>query len=390
MLRQLYRLVALLGYMRIVSSCILACCEILPHFKNDSCLNMYTFTINTTYFSPSESNVKPVEEEAADTATITAPTKPQNEGHQASAGEVNGFISPSEETPSAPQSAVQDRAAVAPSTLPDEVAVKEKAPPEKPASLQEGKLPQGSAVSSQNLTQPQPQVEVEHQPRLPTNGFSMGSTETSALSPSSLTDSDLLEAVLDSTSSLEPEKLMSEEPAGISINVEIRESPLPNLRDSVTQSSESNITQGGGQGETSDKISHLSETVGQEKGQQECEHITVKTLSDDEVVSSKHSDPKSNVTTQSEEIDGWDVPDGLQSEDQPSVSEAVPPPPKPEPKKQHSLFKRNKKKSNQGNPSIHLNKEHVWNASLLTCFKGKSLFLLFLSYLTFYIMYGLF
>lgn len=321
--------------------------------------------------------MKPVEEEAAETVTITAPTKPQNEGHHASEGEVNGFISPSEETPSAPQRAVQDGPAVVPNTLPQEAAVEKEEPPEKPASLQEGKLPQRPAVSSQNMTQPQPQVEVEHQPRLPTNGFSMDSTETSALSPSSLTDSDLLEAVLDSTSSLEPEKLMSEEPADISINVEIMESPLPNT-DSVTQSSGSNIMQGGGQGETSDKISHLSATVGQ-KGQQECKRITVKTPSDDKV-GSKHSDPKSNVTTQSEGIEGWDVPDGLQSEDQPSVSEAEPPPLKPEPKKQQSLFKRNKKKSNQGNSSIHLNKEHVWNASLLTCFKGKSLFLLFLMF----------
>uniref|UniRef100_A0A8P4GP33 Inverted formin-2 n=1 Tax=Dicentrarchus labrax TaxID=13489 RepID=A0A8P4GP33_DICLA len=93
-----------------------------------------------------------------------------------------------------------------------------------------------------------------------------------------------------------------------------------------------------------------------------------------------------NVTTLSEGIQGWDVPDGLQSEDPPSVSEAVPPSLKPEPKRQQSLFKRNKKKSHQGNLSIHFNKDHVWNASLSMCLKGKSLFFLFLLHITFYIV----
>uniref|UniRef100_A0A8C4DA47 Inverted formin-2 n=1 Tax=Dicentrarchus labrax TaxID=13489 RepID=A0A8C4DA47_DICLA len=112
----------------------------------------------------------------------------------------------------------------------------------------------------------------------------------------------------------------------------------------------------------------------------------VKTPGQDEVMNYKHSDPKSNVTTLSEGIQGWDVPDGLQSEDPPSVSEAVPPSLKPEPKRQQSLFKRNKKKSHQGNLSIHFNKDHVWNASLSMCLKGKSLFFLFLLHITFYIV----
>ncbi len=330
--------------------------------------------------------MKPVDEEAAKMATTTAPTKPQTEGRQAHTGEVNGFISPSEETPPAPQSAVQDGPAVPPNTLPGEPAMAPQAPLERPASLQD---PQKPVVSSLDMTQPQPQVEAEHQPCPPTNGFSLDSTETSVLSPSSLSDSDLLEAVLDGTSSLVPEKLMPEEPADISVNVQIKESPLPST-DNVTQRNESNKT-GDGKGETSNKISHLTETVGQEKAREERECIIVKTSGQDEVDSSKRSDPKSNVTTLSEGIEGYDVPDGLESEDLPSVSEALPPSLKSEPKRQQSFFKRNKKKSNQGNASIHLNKDHVWNASLLTCLKGKSLIVfVFIVFNILYSVCGLF
>ncbi|XP_054469215.1 inverted formin-2-like [Anoplopoma fimbria] len=279
---------------------------------------------------PSGPSVKPAGEKAVEVATVSSPTKPQAEGHRASTGKVNGFISPSEEAPPAPQSAVQDGPAVPPKALPGEPATTMQAPLARPASLQDGQHPQKPIVSSPDTAQPQPQVEAEHQPCLSTNGFSLDSTETSVLSPSSLSDSDLLEAALDGTSSLVSEKLMHEEPADISVNVQIKESPLPNT-DNVTQISESTI-KGDWKGETSRKISHLAETVEQEKGRDEWKCIT----------------GKSSVTTLSEGIEGFDVPDGLESEDLPSVSEAVPPSLKPEPKKQRSLFKRNKKKSTQG------------------------------------------
>lgn len=308
--------------------------------------------------------MKPVGEEAVEAAGFSAPTKPQTEGHQASTGEMNGFISPSEETPPALQISAQGGAAAPPKAPPGEPATTIQAPLERPSSLQDSQHPQEPAALPQETTQPQPQV--EHPPCLPTNGFSLDSTETSVISPSSLSDSDLLEAALDYTPSLASEKLTPEEPADISVNVQIKQCPLPNT-DHLTQSSESNIT-GDGKGETSDKISHLAETVGREEGREERKCIIVKT----------------SVTTVSEGIEGCDVPDGLEPE--PSVSEAVPPSLKPAPKKQSSLFKRNKKKSNQGNLFINLNKAHVWNASLLTCLKGKSLFALFLLHLTFYIL----
>ncbi|XP_031134770.1 inverted formin-2 isoform X1 [Sander lucioperca] len=304
----------------------------------------------------SGSSVTPVDEKAVEIAAISASSKRQTEGHQASTSEMNGFISPSEDTPPAPQSGMQDRPAVPPEALPGEPAMTTQTPLERPASLQEEQHSQKPAVSCQ--------------PCLPTSGFSLDSTETSVLSPSSLSDSDLLEAVLDGTSSLVSEKLMAEEPADISVNVQIKESPLPDT-DTVTQSSADSIM-GDGKGETSNKINPLAETVGQEEGREERKCITVNT----------------SMTALGEGIEGYDVPDGLQSEDLPSVSGAVPEPPslKPEPKKKQSFYKRNKKKSNQGNQSIDLNKDHVWNASLLMCLKGKSLFVLFLLHLTFYIL----
>ncbi|XP_078133777.1 inverted formin-2-like isoform X2 [Sander vitreus] len=265
---------------------------------------------------PSGSSVTPVDEKAVEIAAISASSKHQTEGHQASTSEMNGFISPSEDTPPALQSGIQDRPAVPPEALRGEPAMTTQTPLERPASLQEEQYSQKPAISCQ--------------PCLPTNGFSLDSTETSVLSPSSLSDSDLL----DGTSSLVSEKLMAEEPADISVNVQIKESPLPDT-DTVTQSSADSIM-GDGKGETSNKINPLAETVGQEEGREERKCIIVKT----------------SVTTLAlgEGIEGCDVPDGLHTEDLPSVSGAVPEPPslKPEPKKKQSFYKRNKKKSNQG------------------------------------------
>ncbi|KAM6918070.1 inverted formin-2 [Lycodopsis pacificus] len=275
----------------------------------------------------SGSSVKSANEKAGDLADGSSPTTPQTEGHQqASTGEMNGFISPSEDTPPAPQRAVQDGPALPPKSLPGEPATTTmQTPLEKPASLQEEQHPEKPLVSSPETTQPEPQVKGEHQPCLPTNGFSLDSTETSVLSSSSLSDFDRL-AVFDGTSSMVSEKLMPDEPADIRVNVQIKESPSPNT-DNVTRRSEGTLMGDG------NKISHLAETVEQEKGQDERKGVVV----------------KSSVTTLSEGIEGCDVPDGLESKDLPSVSEAVPPSLEHEPKRRKSIFKRNKKKSTQGN-----------------------------------------
>nr|XP_020470190.1 inverted formin-2 isoform X2 [Monopterus albus] len=294
--------------------------------------------------SAPESSVKPVDEEAANMATSSAPTKPQTEAHQASAGEVNGFISPSEETPPA-QKTVPDAAAVSPRTPPGKPAIVTEAPLERPVSLQVEQHLEKPAVSS--LSMMPPQVDREHQPCLSTNGFSLDSAETSILSPFSPSDSDLLDAVLDSTSSLVPEKLLPEEPIDISVNVQIKKSHLSNTDTDVMQSSESHIMEDG-KGGTSNKISPLTETVREEKGREEPECTVAQTSSQDEIVSHKESNLKSSLTKLGECIEVCDIPDGLKLEEPSSVSEAVLPSLKPEPKKWKSLFKRSKKKSNQG------------------------------------------
>ncbi|XP_026167593.1 inverted formin-2 isoform X2 [Mastacembelus armatus] len=300
--------------------------------------------------NPPGSGVKPVDEEAAEVATISDPTKRQTEGHQAITGDVNGFISPSEEKtpPAPPQKAVPDTPAAPPSTPPGEPAITMQTPLERPVSLQAVQHPEKPVVSSLEATQTQPQSDGRHQPSLTTNGFSLDSTETSILSPSSLSDSDLLEAMSDDISSQIPDNLMPEEPGVINVNVQVKETPLPNTDINMTLSSESNTTEDG-KDETSEKISRLTETVEQEKGQKVRKCSVTRASDQDELMSHEPLEPKSNVTSFSEGMERCDVPDGLKLEDVPSVSEATPPSLKPEPKKRQSLFKRNKKKSNPGN-----------------------------------------
>ncbi|XP_030575302.1 inverted formin-2 isoform X2 [Archocentrus centrarchus] len=278
------------------------------------------------------SRVKPVGEEAVNMATISAPITPQTEGHQGTTGEVNGFISPSEETPQAPQlNAVHDGSVVTPSTPPGKPATV--APLERPTSLQAGQPPEKDVTSPTDRIQAQPQVKGDRQPCLSTNSFSLDSAETSIISPSSLSDSDLLEAAFDGVSSPAPQQ-----PADLSVNVHIKEI----IDMTTTQSDGSNVMEEG-KGETTNKTSHVPETAGQEKGHEE---RGLRTFGRDEVRSCKNTDTKKNVI---EGIGGCDVPDGLEPEDLPSVSEPVPPALEPEPKKQMKLSIRNKKKSHKGN-----------------------------------------
>ena len=359
--------------------CIPSTLLISSRFQSNSCLKVDALSFSR----PSGSSAKPADGKAAETATSSTPSKSRTEGRQVKAGEVNGFISPLEETPPAPQRAASDGAAPPPNTPPVERAVSTQAPPERPASLQKAQHPESPPVPSLATTQPLAQVEGAHPPSPATNGFSLDSADTSVLSPSSLSDSDLLEAVFDGASSLAPEKLTPEQPADITVNIQVKESPLPSTDVSVTQSSESNKN---GEGETSNKTSHLTETVGKENGGEEQESIVLITCSQDEAVGRKISELKSHLTARDELIEGCDVPDGVGVQDRPSESEAVDLSLKPDLKKQPSFFKRNKKKSNQGNSSINFNKHHFWNASLLTCLKRKSIFVLFLLHFAFYIL----
>ncbi|XP_072221100.1 inverted formin-2-like [Leuresthes tenuis] len=284
---------------------------------------------------PPGSCVKSVDEEAVEVTTTSTPIKPQD--HHGLAGNVNGILSPSQETVLAPQLSAGQGGAAAP---PAEPALMTLTSLEKPASQQESRLLKQPATSMIDGIPPQPQVEAHLEP-CPTNGFSLDSTETSILSPSSLSDSDLLEAILDGMHSTVPETLTPKEPTDINVNVHIKESASSSSDVQMKQSSESSVM-GDENGETNE-ISPLQEPVGPAMGREGKEHSL------DEGTFNKHSDPKFGATALSEGIGGGDVLDGLKPEDLPSVSEVVPLSPKPEPKKQLKLFKRNKKKSNPGN-----------------------------------------
>lgn len=330
------------------------------------------FTSTPPSSPPSGSGAKPVNENCAEVAAVSSPSKSQPEGHRPSAGEPNGLISASEETrPATPESATQAVPAVPPKGLPGKPATAAQEPPKEPASPQEGQLPPTPAVS------PPPRLEAPRPPCLPTNGCSWDSTETSVLSPSPRSDSPRLEDALDGTSSLVSETLTPEESADIGVNVQVQESPLPNT-DSVKHGGGGGgggTIVGDGKGDESHKASHSGETVKQDEGPDEQKCIVV----------------KSSATTLDEGIKGCDVPDGLESDDFPSVSEAEPLSLNAKPKRQRSIFKGNKKKSNQGNSSIHLNKDHVWNASLSMCVNGKHrrAVLFFTVFNILYCMYGL-
>lgn len=302
--------------------------------------------------------MKPVGEEASESAAAT--TEPtQSQALRPGAAEVNGFLSPSEETRPAPQSAAPGTAAAPPCTHPAEAAKETQGPLARPATLPGGPRPQEGTVPSTGVAPPHPELEPQRPPppsSFPTNGFSE-STDTSVLSPSSLTDTDLLEATLDDASSPAPGKQTSEAAAITSVNVEIRESTSHRTDDRT------------GSGEVGDKTARRPSDGGkQEGGEVRRQLVVVKTQVHEGVVH-KRVDAKSGEGVE----EGFDEPDGLRSEDPPTVSEDVPSTQTPEPKKKKSLLRRSKKKSHQGNLT-KFNKDPVWDVSLLVCAAGRKLF----------------
>lgn len=287
---------------------------------------------------PRGSSVRPVKEEAAEAATISAPTKPQAEEQHCSTGGVNGFVSNSEKTLPAPHlTPATDKSVVRTCTPPGQPAITTQVAQERPPSLQQGQPPEVSPPKARA----QPQDEGEWQLSLSTNGFLADSTETDVLSPSSVLDSDLLEAALDGSLNLESENLMPKDLANTDVNVHIKQMPSLNENMGVAQNSNSNVS-GEGNGKGSTNTSHLQEILGKEnaKEQKKC---SIARTSGQDVITYEHPPPKSSATPLDE---GNDVPDGLQPDNLPSPSEEVPSPIKPEPKKQ-GLFKRSKKKSTQ-------------------------------------------
>lgn len=268
--------------------------------------------------------MKSAGEEAADQATISAPSSPPA---LANGDEVNGLTSPSEETPPTPveQSAVaippretttpseplpENATAATAQTLPEKSMTTSTPPHTKKLSLLADQEGPSMDVSPQDVTQ------AEHSLSLPmTNGFTLDSSDTSVLSPSSLSDTDLLEAVLDGGSDSLLEKSVPEE-----AKMEI---PIAEV-DQINNNSN---------GESCDNtISHSQETLREQGVKEECKHPGLDT---------PKIAPKSN---KSEVTQACDVPDGVEmAEEVPASSESI----KPEPKRK-SFFKRSKK-SNQGN-----------------------------------------
>lgn len=129
--------------------------------------------------------------------------------------------------------------------------------------------------------------------------------------------------------------------------------------------------------------SMMVKTFGQDEAGDD---MMVKMVAQDEGITNGHPDTNGSTETNgntntkgnvpmvsaAESGPAYDVPDGVDS-----VSEALPASAsetlKPEDKKQQKLFRRNKKKSNEGNVFIHSNKDHVWNCGLLKCLRGRFL-----------------
>lgn len=330
-------------YLRLAAAPLVAWRGLIHFLKHPSFL-LHIFIVHASYVCSSEPNAKPAGGGVADLATTSDPTRPHPEGPQAAAGAANDFTSPLGETPPAPQGLAQDGLAAPPSAVPKE------APLESPASQQGGRRPQEPAASSPDLTQEASGAEEERQACATAIGASSDSAESSVLTPSSLTDLDLQEAALDCTSSTEAEKMGPEGPANSGVGAETEDSLVANT-DGESERRENKLLESG-TGQSGDKTtSHQTETP--QKQGREPKLIIVKTLCRDEVVTHSHLDTKCD-----EGMAGLDMPDGLQAED-PSAVQGE----KPEPKKRHSLLKRNKKKTQQGNV-LHINKTHFWNASL--------------------------
>lgn len=296
--------------------------------------------------------MKSVDEKNAEADTTSAPSKPQKEDRRRLVGEVNGFSSPSEETAPDQLLTVEQSGMAAPPNNPaEEPATVTQAPLDR---LQDGH-PARPAALRPDETQPQPVGQVP--PSLSTNGFSLDSTDTSVLSPSSLSDSDQAEDTVGS-SSLVSEKATPEE-SGNFTQESSSDTDFNVKHSSVTEDKK----------ESCHEKSFISEVVGRNTTEDgEC--VIARTS---EGLSGGRSEAKAGVVQFDEGITECDVQD--EPEDVPSASEAMSPL-KPEPKKSLKLFKRNKK-SNPGNLNIHSNNEGFWNAKFLYA-KGNPVFALIL------------
>ncbi|KAM9787257.1 inverted formin-2 isoform X1 [Syngnathus typhle] len=268
--------------------------ESLPHseMSRDTC--------------PPGSSVKPASEKAAEVAcTVSAPSTLPTKAHQASTGEVNGFLSSPNETPSTAGESAS------------------KSSPDSPTSLQE-------ECTSTTPTAPQTKLELEPQSSALTD---VESTETSLLSPTSLSDSDLIDGALDETSSQVSQKLAPKEPADIIVNVQL-----------AVSASEGNA-----------KAQEDRKTICLEGAEEKAASLELHAVksSGKDVVSCTHADPKSNQTC-TESILECDGQGANKSQGAPSEFEEETPTLNSEPNKRPSFFERSKKKNSGNSGTRHI------------------------------------
>uniref|UniRef100_A0A8C8CXL7 Inverted formin 2 n=1 Tax=Oncorhynchus tshawytscha TaxID=74940 RepID=A0A8C8CXL7_ONCTS len=221
---------------------------------------------------------------------------------------------------------------------------------------------------------------------------------------STFTDADLPEINLMLTEDLMPECPQSN---GESHLNGARTLPVTDMDMMIESNGDSNlIGKNIGQDEVGGKSSIMMvKTLGQDEAGDD---MMVKMVAQDEGITNGHPDtngsPDTNGNTDTngnvpmvsaaESGPAYDVPDGVDSEDLlSSVSKALPASAsetlKPEDKKQQKLFRRNKKKSNEGNVFIHSNKDHVWNCGLLKCLRVQFFWYMVLLHFTLHVHFVL-
>ncbi|XP_056151583.1 inverted formin-2-like isoform X1 [Lampris incognitus] len=301
--------------------------------------------------SPPGSIVKPVKEEAepstSEIATITGPSRPRTEEHKATTDEVKGLVSNLQKPPTSPQNETHDGSALPHNT-----------PSKGPISSVNGQPQEKPSISQKSplcVVSPSPQGEGVAQQCLPRNDCTINKSDTGVpvndQNLSTFSDSDLVDAILCGNKGLVNETMTCKEPID---NVQKRlngthTDAVANKDECVKESCESTLMGVVGLNKLSNKRNSLTvEPAGHERDAEEQGNGKGR----DEAASDTPSNPNSNDSSVNEVPEGCDDVDGPVSEDAVSLlSETLPASASapPNPSKQPKLFKRNKKKSREGN-----------------------------------------
>ena len=355
-------------------------------------------------FLLSGSSVKPVREEAKASAsgesTALEPRPPQTEEEcRAIEDEVDSPCKPQE-----PSASTQNAPPTIPTNSPQGGAASTMNS-EDPVSLQNGRRQENAVAPPSTCPPDAPTVESqdggEDQPLVPRLGCAADASESN-VPINKQSSSTLSEALFNGDNSQITEKSAPGDP--------IDNCVMDQLNGGHTLVADIDMDGVEGNGgipkataEDKDKVSHDKsslevepikqevEPIKQEGATEERESVMAKNIGQGEVVSGESSVSKGDETSVSEIVQPCSAAGELDPEDVPSsLSEALPASSAPlqkESKKRQKLFKRSKKKSNEGNPCLSSNKVRVRDASLfLTCFIPKSFLIgfVFLLCFTFY------